>query len=82
MDELEQRMELEQLHIGQRVHGKFPHVGDHGQFGAIMKAHGGKCYVHVDWDARPMHVVMFYAGALDRVPDPFPAAASFQSEPV
>ena len=62
-------MELEQVHVGQRIRVNFPHAGDHGQVGTIMKVRSGKCYIHLDWDERPQRVVMFYAGDLDRVTD-------------
>ena len=62
-------MELEQVRVGQRIRVNFPHAGDHGQIGTIRKLHGGKCYIHLDWDERPQHVVMFYAADLDRVAD-------------
>jgi hypothetical protein len=46
-----------------------PGLGDHGQVGTIKKLRGGRCYVHLDWDTQPLHVVWFYAADLDRVPD-------------
>ena len=67
-------MEPEQVWIGQRVRVNVPGVGDHGQVGTIKKLHGGRCYVHLDWDQRFQHVVMFYPADLDHVPDePAPA---------
>ncbi len=62
-------MEPEQVQVGQRVRVNFPHAGDHGRIGTIMKVRDGKCYVHVDWDERLQHVVMFMPQDLELLPD-------------
>jgi hypothetical protein len=62
-------MELEQVRVGQRIRVNVPGVGDHGQVGTIKKVRGTKCDIHLDWDQRPWHVVMFYAADLDCVVD-------------
>jgi hypothetical protein len=66
-------MEQEQVRVGQRIRVHVPGVGDHGQVGTIRKVRGNRCFVHLDWDARPWHTVMFYAKDLDTVPlEPLP----------
>lgn len=62
-------MEAEQVRVGQRIRVNVPGVGDHGQVGTIKRVQGGKCYIHLDWDQRQQHVVVFYAADLERVPD-------------
>ena len=62
-------MQLEEAHFGQRVRVNFVGAGDHGRLGTIKKVEGGKCYIHVDWDERPQHTVMFFPSDLDPVPD-------------
>lgn len=62
-------MKLEDVRYGQRIRVNLPGVGDHGQVGTVKKVRGGACSVHLDWDHRPQHVVVFYAADLDRVPD-------------
>lgn len=58
-------MEQEQARIGQRVQVNMRGAGDHRQVGTIKKMRSGKCYVHLDWDQQPQHLVMFYATDLD-----------------
>ena len=62
-------MDLEQVQVGQRVRVHVPGLGDHGQVGTVKKVQGDRCYVHLDWDDRPTHVVLFYAADLERIPD-------------
>ena len=62
-------MELEQVRFGQRIRVNMPGVGDHGKVGTIKRVRGRNCYVHLDWDQRPQHVVVFYAADLEPVPD-------------
>jgi hypothetical protein len=62
-------MEQEHVHVGQRIRVNVPGVGDHGQVGTVKKLRGNQCFVHLDWDQRLQHTVMFYAADLDRVPD-------------
>ncbi len=62
-------MEPEQVHVGQRIQVNVPGVGDHGQVGTIKKVKGRACYIHLDWDQRPLRLVVFYAADLDRVLD-------------
>ena len=67
-------MEQEQVRFGQRIRVNAPGMGDHGQVGTIKKVRDDKCYVHLDWDERLLHVVWFYAADLERLPDaPQPA---------
>ena len=71
---LEGIMEQEQVRVGQRIRVNMPGAGDHGQVGTIKKVRGGNCYVHLDWDQRQQHVVLFYATDLEPIPDePLPA---------
>ncbi len=35
-----------------------------GRSGRSKKVQGNRCYVHLDWDERPQHVVWFYAADL------------------
>ena len=65
----EASMEQEQVQVGQRVRVNMPGIGDHGQVGTIKKIRASRCYVHLDWDHRSTHVVLFYAADLDRVAD-------------
>ena len=62
-------MDVEQVRVGQRIRVQVPGLGDHGQAGTIRKVRGSRCYVHLDWDERPQHVVWFYATDLEQVPD-------------
>ncbi len=62
-------MQQEHVRVGQRIRVNVPGMGDHGQVGTIKKVRGNKCYVHLDWDERPWHVVMFYPADLELVPD-------------
>ena len=66
-----ERLELmmEQAHFGQRVRVNLPGAGDHGQEGTIKKVRNGQCYVHLDWDHRLQHLVMFYATDLEHLSD-------------
>ncbi len=61
-------MEQEQLHLGQRIRVTVPGIGDHGQLGTIKKMQASRCYVHLDWDPQPQHVVLFYAADLEGEP--------------
>ena len=45
-------MDVEQVHVGQRVRINVPGIGDHRQAGTLKKVQGGKCYVHLDWAVR------------------------------
>lgn len=60
---------MEQAHFGQRIRVNLPGAGDHGQEGTIKKVWNGQCYVHLDWDHRLQHLVMFYATDLELLPD-------------
>jgi hypothetical protein len=41
----------------------------------------GKCYVHLDWDQQPQHLVMFYATDLDPVAGtPLPRPSGHDTE--
>jgi hypothetical protein len=62
-------MKQEDVAYGQRIRINLPGVGNHGQVGTIKRVRGGMCSIHLDWDQRPQHVVMFYAGDLDLVAD-------------
>ena len=62
-------MEQEDVHVGQRIRVNVPGVGYHGQVGTVKKLRGNQCLIHLDWDQRLQHTVMFYAADLDRVPD-------------
>ena len=62
-------MEYADVRVGQRVRVHVPGIGDHGQVGTIKKVRGNKCYVHLDWDERPWHTVMFYPADLELLPD-------------
>ena len=62
-------MEHEQARAGQRVRVDCPGVGDHGQVGTITQVRGDQCYVHIDWDQQRQHVVMFYEGDLEPIPN-------------
>ncbi len=62
-------MQLEHVRVGQRIRVNVPGMGDHGQVGTIKRVQGNRCYVHLDWDARPQHVTLFYAWDLDLIPD-------------
>ncbi|MDQ5853711.1 MAG: hypothetical protein M3380_16915 [Chloroflexota bacterium] len=67
-------MEVEQVRVGQRIRVHEHGLGDHGQVGTIRKVRGSRCYVHLDWDERPQHIVWFYATDLEQVPDePIPS---------
>jgi hypothetical protein len=65
-------MKLEEVRYGQRVRVNVPGVGDHGQVGTITRVRDLRCFVHLDWDQRPRHTVVFYAADLERVPDEQP----------
>lgn len=68
-------MRPEDVRYGQRIRVNLAGVGDHGQVGTVKKIRGGACSVHLDWDQRPHHLVVFYAADLDRLPDePLPGA--------
>ncbi len=69
-------MELQRAQYGKRIRVNLPYAGDHGQLGTIMKVRGGKCYVHVDWDERPLHMVMFMPQDLDDIADTTAAKSS------
>jgi hypothetical protein len=69
MHRREEIMELQQVRYGQRIRVNVPGIGDHGQIGTVKKVRDGRCYVHLDWDERPHHVVMLYAADLDLIPD-------------
>ena len=74
---LEGIMEQEQVRVGQRIRVNMPGAGDHGQVGTIKKVRDVKYYVHLDWDQRLQHVVLFYAADLERVPDePVPGVST------
>ncbi len=62
-------MEQADVRYGQRVRVHVPGIGDDGQVGTIKKVRGNRCYVHLDWDERPWHVVMFYPADLELLPD-------------
>ena len=62
-------MDVEQVQVGRRVRVHVPGLGDHGQVGIVKKVRGDRCYVHLDWDTRPTHVVLFYAADLEPIPD-------------
>ncbi len=62
-------MKPEELGLGQRIRVNVPGVGDDGQVGTIKKILGNRYYVHLDWDERLQHVVLFYAPDLERLPD-------------
>jgi len=62
-------MKLEQVRVGQRIRVNVPGVGDHGQLGTVKKVRDNRCYVHVDRDQTPSHVVLFYAADLEQAPD-------------
>ena len=60
-------MEQEQARVGRRIQVNMPGAGDHRQVGTIKKIRSGRCYVHLDWDQQPQHLVMFYATDLDHL---------------
>ena len=62
-------MDLEQVAYGQRVRVHAPGLGDDGQVGTVKKVRDGRCYVHLDWDERLQHLVWFYPGDLEPIPD-------------
>lgn len=62
-------MEHEQVHIGQRVRMNMPGAGDNGQLGTVKQVRENRCYVHLDWDPQPSHVILVYADYLDTIPD-------------
>ena len=62
-------MKLEEVRYGQRVQVHVPGAGDNGQVGTITRVRDTRCFVHLDWDQRPRHAVVFYAADLERVPD-------------
>ena len=62
-------MDLEQVRVGQRVRVNVPGLGDHGQVGTIKKVRDDRCYVHLDWDEQTQHLVWFYPGDLEPIPD-------------
>ncbi len=67
-------MELEQVRFGQRIRVNMPGLGDHGKVGTIKRVRGLSCYVHLDWDERPQHQVVFNSRDLVRASDePVPA---------
>ncbi|MDP9314886.1 MAG: hypothetical protein M3R24_29110 [Chloroflexota bacterium] len=68
-------MEMKDVQYGQRIRVNVPGAGDHGQCGTVKKVRGGACSVHLDWDCRPQHVVVFYPADLDLLPnEPVPSA--------
>ncbi len=60
-------MKSEDIRIGERIRVNLPGVGDHGHIGTVRKVRGSTCSVHMDWDQRPGHVVVFFSGDLDLV---------------
>lgn len=60
-------MHLQQVQFGQRIRVNIPGIGDHGQLGVVKRVVGERCYVHLDWDQRPRHVIWFYAEDLDMI---------------
>lgn len=62
-------MKREDIRYGQRVRVDVPGIGDHGYVGTVKKIRGGVCSVHMDRDRQPQHLVVFFAGDLDRVAD-------------
>ncbi len=62
-------MQLEHVRVGQRIRVHVSGVGDDGQSGTIKQVRSGRCYVHLDWDERHWHVVMFYPADLELLPD-------------
>lgn len=67
-------MKLEDVRYGQRVRVNVPGIGDHGQVGMVTRVRDVRCFVHLDWDQRPRHDVVFYAADLERLPEePAPA---------
>jgi hypothetical protein len=69
MREQENNMRQEDVCYGQRIRVNLPGVGDHGQVGTVRKVRGNTCFVHLDWDQHPRHVVVFYAADLELVAD-------------
>ena len=62
-------MEAEQVRVGQRIRVNMPGLGDHGQLGTIKRIRYQGCYIHLDWDPRPYHAVLFYPADFERVHD-------------
>ncbi|HEY0605632.1 MAG TPA: hypothetical protein VGD58_22100 [Herpetosiphonaceae bacterium] len=62
-------MKLEDVRYGQRIRINVPGAGDHGQVGTVTRVRNTRCFVHLDWDQRPRHAVVFYAADLERMPD-------------
>ncbi|HEY0737477.1 MAG TPA: hypothetical protein VGD69_21340 [Herpetosiphonaceae bacterium] len=62
-------MQLEDVRYGQRIQVNVPGIGDHGQIGTVTRVRDTRCFVHLDWDQRPRHAVVFYAADLERIPD-------------
>lgn len=62
-------MKLEDVRSGQRIRVNVPGLGDHGQVGTVTHVRDVRCFVHLDWDQRPRHTVMFYAADLERMPE-------------
>lgn len=58
-------MKLDQVKYGQRIRVNMPGAGDHGKVGIIKRVRGLDCYVHLDWDQRPEHQVVFSPAYLD-----------------
>lgn len=65
-------MESEQVRVGQRIRVNMPGLGDHGQLGTVKRIQYQGCYIHLDWDPRPYHVVLHYPADLEGVPDDRP----------
>lgn len=61
-------MEREHVEIGQRVRVSMTGAGDDGQIGTVKQLKGNRCYVHLDWDPRPSHVILLYADYLESLP--------------
>ncbi len=81
METQEATMEQEQARVGRRIQVNMPGAGDHRQVGTIKKIRSGKCYVHLDWDQQPQHLVMFYATDLDHLAGtPLPGPAGHGTE--
>jgi hypothetical protein len=60
-------MQLNGLRVGQRIRVDVPGIGDNGQVGTIKKVLGNRCFVHLEWDERRQHLVVFYAADLEPI---------------
>lgn len=59
-------MELAEAGYGERIRVNMPGTGDHRRVGTIKRVKDGKVYIHLDWDERLQHLIMFFPWNLDR----------------